>query len=247
MAGSPGQQLRRRSDLLWDDPSRPSRGPKPALSREDVVAAAIALADQEGLRAATMHAVADRLGFTTMALYRYFPSKQALMDAIVDAAWGTPPDAAPARGYWREEARRWAHAKRAVRCARPWLAELPFVAAPHGPNWLGWLEDVLSAFSGTGLGAADMFEIVNVLDAYVRGGSDTAVARARALSRGIPNEEWAAAVRRDLHRAVDDARFPTLSSLLTSDGGVQPRTLEEGFEFGLERVLDGIALYIDAH
>jgi hypothetical protein len=44
------------------------------------------------------------------------------------------------RGDWRAEVARWAHAKRAMLIARPWLAELPFVAAPHGPNRLSWLE-----------------------------------------------------------------------------------------------------------
>src|SRR4051812_28741949 len=70
--------LRRRSELLWEDRSRPTRGPKPGLTPDDVVQAAIQIADKEGLAAVTMHAVAAKLGFTTMALYRYFPNKEAL-------------------------------------------------------------------------------------------------------------------------------------------------------------------------
>ena len=135
--------LKKRSELLWEAPPRPSRGSKPTMSREDIVQAAISVADRNGLAALTMAAVAERLGFTTMALYRYFPNKEALIDASVDAAMGTPPPRSGPRESWRQEVNAWAYAKRAMLIARPWLAELPFVAAPHGPNWLSWHEALL--------------------------------------------------------------------------------------------------------
>ena len=184
--------LRRRSELLWEDRSRPTRGPKPSLTPDEVVQAAIDIADEEGLAALTMQAVSARLGFTTMAVYRYFPSKEALYDAIVDAGMGLPPAPQEPRGDWRAELTAWAHAKRAMLCSRPWLAELPFVAAPHGPNWLAWLE----------------------------------------------------AVGADLGRAIGDPRFPKFAALISAPPEARPRTLEESFDFGLQRVLDGIELYI---
>jgi AcrR family transcriptional regulator len=99
------------------------------------------IADVEGgLAAVTMQAVSAQLGLTTMAVYRYFPNKEALYDAIVDAGMGLPPKPSDPPDEWRAEVTRWANAKRDMMCARPWLAELPFVAAPHGPNWLAWLE-----------------------------------------------------------------------------------------------------------
>ena len=124
-------ELRRRSELLWEDRTRPTRGPKPAFTPDDVVRLAIEIADEEGLGAVTMQAVAAKLGLTTMAVYRYFPNKEALYDAIVDAGMGQPPPPREPRGSWRDEVARCAHAKRAILIARPWLAELPFVAAPH--------------------------------------------------------------------------------------------------------------------
>ena len=116
------EELRRRSALLWGSEARPARGPKRTLSADDVVQAAIAVADRDGLSALTMQAVAKEVGFTTMALYRYFPSKEALIDAIVDAAMGTPPERTGPAGPWRDEVSRWAHAKRAMLMSRPWLA-----------------------------------------------------------------------------------------------------------------------------
>ncbi len=242
----PDPELRRRSQLLWEDRTPSTRGPKAAVTPEDVVQAAIELADADGLGAVTMSAVATRLGFTTMALYRYFPSKEMLLDAVIDAGTGRPPRRAEPRADWRTEVAEWAHAKRASLCARPWLAELPFVAAPHGPNWLLWLEAIADSFSRTGIGAQDIGAMLGIVDGYTRGASDTAVSLARARARGVSDAEWAAGVGADLGRAIGDPRFPHFAALLTAPSDGRPRTLEEGFDFGLQRVLDGIELFVSA-
>jgi len=236
--------LRRRSELLWEDRSRSTRGPKPAFTPDDVVQAAIQIAEADGLAAVTMQAVSAQLGYTTMAIYRYFPNKDALLDAIVDAAMGSPPRASEPHGDWRADVARWAHAKRAMLCARPWLAELPFVAAPHGPNWLSWLEAVVDALSRTGLSAADTGQMLSIIDGYTRGASDTAVSLARARARGTSDAEWTAAVGADLGRAIGDARFPAFAALITAPSDGNPRTMEASFDFGLQRVLDGIERYV---
>jgi AcrR family transcriptional regulator len=249
-------EIARRSALLWDAPQKPTRGPKAALSREDVVAAAIRVADAGDLSALTMHAVAAQVGYTPMALYRYFPNKESLVDAAVDAALGEPPRRAGPHEGWRAEIRHWAFAKRTMLCARPWLAELPFVAAPHGPNWLSWHEAFLRTIAPCGLSPEDMMDVLSVVHGYVHGSSDTVISLARATSRGITPEQWAAAVGADLCRAINDPRYPLLSGILTSSsGGItetsslptkrgEPRTMDESFDWGLERVLDGIALYL---
>ena len=257
-AESNGEELRKRSGLLWDAQQRPGRGPKPMVCREDVVQAAISIADRDGLAALTMQAVAEKVGFTTMALYRYFPNKEALIDASVDLAMGTPPQRSGPREGWRKEVKHWAYAKRAMLCSRPWLAELPFVAAPHGPNWLSWHEAFLQTMATTGLSPEDMMDMLSVVHGYVSGSSDTAISLARAISRGISPEQWAQTVGADLCRAIDNPRYPILSAILTSQsGGIsdvsplptrggRPRTMDESFDFGLERVLDGIERYMDS-
>ena len=193
-----------------------------------------------------MHAVAAKLGFTTMAIYRYFPNKDALYDAIIDAGMGGPPTPAEPRADWRVEVTRWAHAKRAMLIARPWVAELPFIAAPHGPNWLGWLEALAGPLSETGLSAADVGQVLSMIDGYTRGASDTAISLARARARGTSEEQWAAAVGADLGRAIGDPRFPSFAALISEPSDGRPRTMEESFDFGLQRVLDGVELYVDS-
>lgn len=238
-------ELRQRSQLLWEDRTPGSRGPKAAVSPDDVVQAAMEIADADGLSAVTMAAVAARLGFTTMALYRYFPNKEMLLDAVIDAGTGTPPRLTTPRKPWRVEVSVWAHAKRQSLCERPWLAELPFVAAPHGPNWLLWLESITDILSRTGLNAQDVGGALSAVDGYTRGASDTAVSLARAKRRGVTDAEWAAGVGADLGRAVGDPRFPSFAALITAPSDGAPRTLVQGFDWGLERVLDGIEAYIE--
>lgn len=101
-------------------------------------------------------------------------------------------------------------------------------------------------------------DMLSVVHAYVSGASDTAISLARAVSRGISPDAWAKAVGADLCRAINDPRYPCFSTILTShSGGIsdtsplpardgKPRTMDESFDFGLERVLDGIERYIDS-
>jgi len=237
-------ELLRRSELLWEDRSAPTRGPKRGVTPEAVVQAAIEIAQEHGLGAVTMQAVSAKVGFTTMAIYRYFPNKDALTDAIVDAGLGSPPLPTEPRAHWRDEVTVLAHAKRAMLCAHPWMAELPFVAAPHGPNWLRWLEAITDPLSRTGLSAADIGQMLSIIDGYTRGASDTAVSLARARTRGVSEAEWVASVGADLGRAIGDPRFPKFAALITAPPEGQSRSMAQSFDFGLQRVLDGIALYI---
>lgn len=244
----PDAEMQRRGQLLWEDRSRARRGPRAAFTPEEVVQAATTIADKEGhLGAVTMQAVSAELGLTTMAVYRYFPNKDALYDAIIDAGMGDPPAPPTPTVGWREEVARWAHAKREMLCARPWLAELPFVAAPHGPNWLKWLEALAAPLARAGFGGELLGQMLSVVDGYTRGSSDTSISLARARARGTSEREWAAAVGADLGRALGDPRFPVFASILTAPSQGKPRTMAESFDFGLQRVLDGIQFYLDHH
>jgi AcrR family transcriptional regulator len=241
----PDAEMQRRSQLLWEDRSRGTRGPKASFTPDEVVRAAMEIADKEGgLSAVTMQAVSAKLGLTTMAVYRYFPNKEALYDAIIDTGMGPPPPSSDAV-EWREEIMRWAHAKREMMCRRPWLAELPFVAAPHGPNWLAWLEALAKPLARAGFTGETLGQMLSIVDGYTRGASDTAISLSRARARGITEQQWAAAVGADLGRAIGDPRYPAFASIITAPHAGKPRTMRESFDFGLLRVLDGIARYAE--
>jgi AcrR family transcriptional regulator len=88
---SAGDELTRTLDLLWGTVQPPTRGPKPALTLAHIVHTAVDVADADGLAAVSMRRVAEELGFTTMSLYRYVPSKEHLLELMIDAAAALPP------------------------------------------------------------------------------------------------------------------------------------------------------------
>src|SRR3569833_1382774 len=90
------RQARAKSDGPHRKPARAKRSRGPALSREAVAAAALALIDREGIDALSFRRLGQELGCEAMSLYHYFPSKAHLLDAVIDSVFGTlvlpPPD-----------------------------------------------------------------------------------------------------------------------------------------------------------
>ena len=84
----------------WGVRAHPGKGPKPGLSLERIVAAAVKIASRDGLDAVSMSRVAAELGASTMSLYRYVNAKDELVKLMIDAAWGSPPapEAEPGTG-----------------------------------------------------------------------------------------------------------------------------------------------------
>lgn len=238
--------------LLWGlgEPAR--RGPKPAFSREDVVAAAVAVADSEGIGAVSMAKVARRIGSSTMALYRYVASKDDLLTLMSDAAFGLPPSPSPGAG-WRERAEQWARAVRDEWTRRPWLLKLPVTGPPTGPRNLQWFDACLAAFDGTGLDAGSRVSATLLLSTYVRGERHLML----DMSNRTPEEQANELVSYSLLAPLVDAgRYPALARLIAAgdfDGdlddvdadGDGDNDSDVDFEFGLAAVLDGIAAAID--
>src|SRR5258706_15326925 len=88
-----GGDLGRSIALLWGVPGPVRRGPKPSRTVDEVVQAAIALADTEGLAAFSIRRVAEALGLSAMALYTYVPSKAELLDLMFDRVAAERDDA----------------------------------------------------------------------------------------------------------------------------------------------------------
>ncbi|WP_028925915.1 TetR/AcrR family transcriptional regulator [Pseudonocardia acaciae] len=226
--------------LLWGGDSGPRRGPRPTLSRDRVVRAGIEIADAEGLDALSMQRVAARLGAATMALYRHVPGKQELVLLMLDAATGAPPEIDD-RVDWRPALTTWARANWDVFARHPWA--LPIVMLPRtmGPNEVAWAEAALRALAPTGLEPLTALRVLMVVNGYVRG-----VASEAAGGPSVPGV--------DRIRAYDwTGRFPLFVGALESadhEAFEMPEPAEAlaaRFEFGLERVLDGIEPFVRAH
>jgi AcrR family transcriptional regulator len=162
MQHSGGGQPARTLALLWRHhrpraasgepatPAKPALGRKPTLNLDAVVNAAIELADAEGLAAASMTRVAKALAVGTMTLYTYVPSKEELLDLMIDQVLGErelpgPGDPRPAN--WRDQVEVYSEETRAMFRRHRWLAQISTIRPPVGPGMLAGREYLLSALS----------------------------------------------------------------------------------------------------
>lgn len=241
-----GRSLDERLELLWGTRDRASRGPKPRLTLEEIVRAGIAIADAEGLEAVSMRAVAERLGFTTMSLYRYLSSKADLVTIMVETAVGDGLPPSDQSGDWREQLTRWAHSNRAVFRRHPWLLRAATPGLMTGPNRIAWIESGLQALAGTELEAHARLEIVLALYAYVFGTAQLALDW--TIEEG---EDWTT-VDPLMQRILASDRFPAMQEAIRAgifDAPEEAQDLDpydvQSFDFGLARLLDGIESVIN--
>jgi AcrR family transcriptional regulator len=228
--------------LLWRVDDRAARpGPRPRLRVDDVVEAAIAAADEDGLDALTMRALAGRLGVSPMTLYTYVPSRAELLDLMLDALYLAMPRRS-LRGDWRERARAVAQGNRELYAAHPWAARVSTSRPPLGPGLMAKYEHELSAFEGLGLSDLDMDAALTFLLAFVQ---SHAVA-AQDAAGGAGDDEWWEAAGPLLARHVTVEDYPLASRVGTAAGEAQGGAYdaERAYGFGIERVLDGLAALI---
>ncbi|WP_017557672.1 TetR/AcrR family transcriptional regulator C-terminal domain-containing protein [Nocardiopsis baichengensis] len=230
-------------DLLWGTAERPRRGPRPALTLEQVVEAAVAVADAEGLEAVTMQRTARELGYTTMSLYRYVSGKDQLVELMVDSAVGDPPDTAAVSGGWPEQVRVWARAFYRRRLDRPWLARAPVTGPPRGPRGVAWLEAIAGPLLRAGLSTGETLDTAAFLSASIHG-----LARMTGDLAGHAPQDAAAEYAAVLRRAASDGRYPVLASLGErgdlEDFGDEPfGDMASPLEFALDRLIEGIAAH----
>jgi AcrR family transcriptional regulator len=245
-------------ELLWDvRPASPSaaRGPRPGLSVAAIVAAATDIADADGFEAVSMRAVGERLGRTAMALYTYVPSKAELFDLMLDRALGELDVAYDLADGWRSAARRWALASWNFYLRHPWVHQISTARPVLGPGTYASMERPAAIFASTGLAAADVLKVVGTVSAYVVG-LTRQIGELREASRTAHQSEtqWWATQSALLAELVPDvgARYPHLA-VAEQEGAFEvdhepEQYLEtearQGFEFGLERLLDGIEAYL---
>ncbi|MBB0245004.1 TetR family transcriptional regulator [Streptomyces alkaliphilus] len=248
-AHSGSGDLSRSMELLWRGKEPSGRGPRPGLTLEAIVDAAITLADREGIPALSMRRVAAELGVGTMSLYRYIPGKGELLDLMLDRVLspgptGTGPPPPEATENWRTAMEFVAVSSWRLYLAHPWLLQVNQTRPVLGPNALEGLEFVLEALNGIGLLDAERMAVIMAVDHYVTGTARTYVLQAvSARETGVSDEEFWAAQGPILGEILESGRFPRLAELdpdSFSVGGVQ------ALRFGLDPLLDGLERYIDA-
>ncbi|HZE39681.1 MAG TPA: TetR/AcrR family transcriptional regulator [Stackebrandtia sp.] len=222
--------------LLWGENESPSRGPKPSLSAARVAETARHLADAEGLDAVSMQRVADELGVSAMALYRYVPGKAELIDLMVDS-FGTAPDLTDIEGGWRPRITAWARACWALYRAHPWvLGATAMRRQVMGPGQLSWLDAALAALADTGLTPVQRHDVFLLIIGHIRN-----LAQQMVEHDADDEAEWNQLTADVLAR--HGGRFPALMTAIAG-GGFGPAH-DDPLEFGLTVILDGVQDLID--
>ncbi|MFC7383102.1 TetR/AcrR family transcriptional regulator [Sphaerisporangium rhizosphaerae] len=227
-----------RAGLVWSRLGRSGSARRPALTREQIVAAAIEIADAEGLGALSMRAIAVRLGAGTMSLYRHIPDKDDLLDLMVDEVYGMIELPERSAGDWRAALVLIATQTRAVLRSHPWFVAAASSRAPLGPNALRHLEYTLAALDGHGLRLPEMARMVGATTSYVTGFVLQELAGEEAKRRnGMTEEQWAATVQPYIEEVVAGGGYPTFSRLIEQEGEESDPDLD--FAYGLDCLLDG--------
>ena len=235
-------------DLLWGRRSKGRSGPRPELSIDAIVAAALSIADADGLEAVSMSRVARALGFTPMSLYRHVAGKDELLALMWNASAQGAEELVLEGEGWRERLRHWALIQRAMLERHPWITQMPMAAPPMAPNSLHFVERGLEALDETPLNDEEKLRTIGLISSYTlseaRMAHDAARALARASESGGGSPPSFEALLRVL---VDEPTFPRLHRIaFTQRVGPAPQGFEDAaeFEWGLERILDGVAALI---
>ncbi|EFE68792.1 TetR/AcrR family transcriptional regulator [Streptomyces viridosporus] len=234
--------IARTLDLLWDTGRRPSRGPKPGLTLERVVEAAIEVADRDGLGAVSMRRIAAELGTGTMSLYRYVPGKGELLDLMLDRVQRPSDDPADlGDGGWRAALEALGHATLALYRRHPWLLEVNQSRPILGPSALDGMEKVLARIKPMGLSDPELVSVIILIDGYVVGAARTQLYEQEAeRSSGLTDAQFWEAQRPALEKAMTSGRYPVLAGLSEDTFGPD----FDHFAFGLQRILDGLEVLV---
>lgn len=236
--------------LLWrhvvpvtDD--APKRGPRQRLTLDQVVDDAIALADAEGLDAVTMRGLAKRLGIGAMSLYTYVANRNDLVVLMVDQVFGR--ELPPMKGRLRDRLRLVAEVQLEDTRAHPWLLDISGVRPWLGPNVGDRYEWQLSSVEGVGLGDVEMDQAVTLVVGFAANvvRSEQAVRLAEKES-GASDLEWWEANAGPLGEFTAHRDYPLAGRVGQAAGEAYQAGTDPARElsFGLERILDGIEVYV---
>lgn len=213
---------------VWERPRRGRRGPAPEHDLDQIAAAALALADADGLAAVTMRAVAAALGTGPASLYRYVRTRDELVELMVDAAYGEFDYAAVPVGDWLAALLGLARQSRGIFLRHPWLLETAETPRPLGPNVAAYLDHALGALAHAEADTRTKLEAIGVLNALV-----VMLTRAEAAEADHDSPSM-------LIRLAADGRHPNLAAALADAPPAAAEDPDASFDRVVSRVLTGL-------
>ncbi|MEO6085956.1 MAG: TetR/AcrR family transcriptional regulator C-terminal domain-containing protein [Umezawaea sp.] len=221
---------------VWTRPRPEPRRRAPGV--DQFVAAALAVADAEGLAAVSMRRVAADLGSGTASLYRYITNRDELLDLMVDAAQGEDP-LPESTEDWRTDIGAVARGLRATMLRHPWLAGELAGRPSVGPNSLRRSESALRAAVALTPDITMASQALGAVRAYVLGSVAAQLAAGHAEQRsGLTKEQWQHSMGPYISEVIAAGEHPMLARRVLEAEELDP---DVEFAFGLDCVLDGLA------
>lgn len=252
MAEDTEQNPDRTLRLLWRrvlGETQGSRGPKQRSSVDEVIRAAIAIADAEGLDALSMRKVGDRLGLRVMSVYTYVANRAELISLMIDEVIGEEP-VKPHRGSVRTRLKRICQQLYDGYLRHPWLLQAQTVRGNLGPNVVTRYEWQLAAIEGIGVDDISMDQIITLVSGFAASAAQAVidVRRTQEVS-GMTDAEWWEVNAPILEQVMAGTDFPLSGRVGTTTGEAYNAATNPdlSYRFGLDRILDGIELYIESH
>jgi AcrR family transcriptional regulator len=228
---------------IWMRPEQATRGPKPAYSRAQIAEAAVRIADEEGLEAATMRRIAAEIGAGAMSLYRYVPSRDDLIMLMADLLMGEIDVAGLPSGDWRADLTRYANEVRSMWLRHPWIATVHRSLHSFGPNQLLLIERVMGVLDAH-ISVDENLVLMSILNGYVESVARDEVTAAEEVRRsGLSETEWLGRTYPYVQQLLESGNYPIFTKIALE--ARQPRLAPgDQFRYGLERVLDCVAAAI---
>ena len=214
-------------DVSTRRPGRPAR-----LSREGILRAAVAIADEGGLESLTMGRIGAQVGAEAMSLYRHVRNKDDLLDGVVDLVYAEI-ELPVADAGWKPSMRHRAISARDVLRGHPWAIGLMESRSQPGPANMAHHDAVLAVLLGAGFSSATATHAYNVLDSYIYGFA------LQEVSLPFGTQEEIAALGERIFENRQDTTYPNLRRV-TADLIAAGFAYADEFEFGLDLILDGL-------
>ncbi|WP_205471286.1 TetR/AcrR family transcriptional regulator [Nocardioides sp. SYSU D00038] len=232
--------------LLWRhvvaEDEQPRRGPRQRLSVDDVVDAAIAMADAEGLAGVSMRGLAQRLGLAPMSLYTYVPGRNELVALMVDQVLARR-ELPPLPDGLRARLETVARVHHAEALAHPWLLDVTGIRPWLGPGAADRYEWQLSAVEGVGLDDVEMDQTVALLVGFASSIAHAEHEKRRAERESGQSElAWWEANAEELGRVMSGREYPLAGRVGQAAGEAYQAASDPAreLEFGLARIVDGV-------
>jgi AcrR family transcriptional regulator len=208
------------------------------LSKERVLDAALAVADDGGLARLTIRSLAQRLGTKPMSVYHYVANKDAILDGLVDLVFAEIELPEPT-GEWRAELRRRARSAREVLGRHPWSIALLESRTTPGPATLRHHDATIAALRAGGFSIAQTAHAYALLDAFTYGFA------VQEASLPFEGPDGAADVAEPIMALMGTGEYPHLVEFAQEHALLPGYDFGDEFDFGLELILDGLARLLD--